>query len=162
MPDHLHLCTEHLKYLHQRLLRKPSILREYNDIITEQLSRGIIEVVSNPDVPGHRPPVHYLPHHAVIHQGKQTTKTRIVYDGSAKSTSTLFSFNNCLMTGPNMIPRLFNILVKFRWNLVAVTADIEKAFLMIGIHPSDRYMLHFLWFKDPDRTDSEVTHFRFT
>ena len=26
VPDHLHLCIERLKYLHQRLLRKPSIL----------------------------------------------------------------------------------------------------------------------------------------
>ena len=99
--------------------------------------------------------IHYLPHHAVIRQDKQTTKVRIVYDGSAKSTPTL-------MTGPNMIPKLFNILVKFRWILIAVTADIEKAFLMIGIHPSDRDMLHFLWFKHPDKDDSELAHFRFT
>ena len=169
IPDHLHLCSERLKYLHQWLLKKPNILREYNNTITEQLSRGIIEVVSNPDMPAkskgeprHQSPFHYLPHHAVIRQDKQTTKVRIVYDGSAKCTSTPFSLNNCLMTGPNLIPKLFNILVKFRWNIVAVTADIEKAFLMIGICPSDRDMLRFLWFNNPEQPDSEVTHFRFT
>ena len=52
-------------------------------------------------------PFHYLPHHAVIRH----TKVRIVYDGLAKSTSTPFSQNDCLMTGPNLIPKLFNILV---------------------------------------------------
>ena len=134
---------------------------EYN-IITEQLSRGIIEVVPNPDTPIQQSLIHYLPHHALICKDKQTTKVCIVYDGSARSTPTSFSVNDCLMTGPNMIPKLFNILVKFCWNLVAVTADIEKAFLMIGIHPSDRDMLHFLWFKHPDKADSEVAHFRFT
>jgi len=72
------------------------------------------------------------------------------------------SLNDCLMTGPNLIPKLFNILVKFRWNLVAVTADIEKAFLMIGINSSDRDMLRFLWFKEPYKAESEVAHFRFT
>ena len=41
VPDHLHLCRERLKYLHQKLLKKPSILLEYNNIITEQLSKGI-------------------------------------------------------------------------------------------------------------------------
>ena len=169
IPDHLHLCNERLKYLHQRLSKKPSILREYNNTITEQSSRGIIEVVPNLDMPAeskgkpnHQSPFHYLPHHAVIRQDKQTTKVRIVYDGSAKSTSTPFSLNDCLMTGPNLIPKLFNILVKFRWNIVAVTADIEKAFLMIGIRPSDRDMLRFLWFNNPEQPDSEVTHFRFT
>ena len=112
--------------------------------------------------PNHQSPFHYLPHHAVIRQDKPTTKVRIVYDGSAKSTSTPFSLNDCLMTGPNLIPKLFNILVQFRWNIVAVTADIEKAFLMIGIRPSDRDMLRFLWFNNPEQPDSEVTHFRFT
>ena len=162
VPDHLNLCRERLKYLHQKLLKKPSILLEYNNIITEQLSKGIIEVVPNPDIPIRQSSVHYLPHHAVIRQNKLTTKVRIVYDGSAKSTPSSPSINDCLMTGPNMIPKLFNILVKFRWNLIAVTADIEKAFLMIGIHLSDRDMLRFLWLKHPDKDDSELAHFRFT
>ena len=104
-------------------------------------------------------PIHYLPHHAVIRQDKRTTKVHIVYDGSAKSIPTSFSINDCLMTGPNMIPKLFNILVKFCWNLIAVTADIEK---VIGIHPSDRDMLRFLRFKHPDKDDNELAHFRFT
>ena len=72
IPDHLYLCKQWLKYLHRRLLRKPSILLEYNNIITEQLSRSIIEVVPNPDTPIQQSLVHYLPHHAVIHQDKQT------------------------------------------------------------------------------------------
>ena len=168
IPDHFHLCTERLKYLHQRLLRQPHILQEYSSIMNEQLSKGIIEAVDLPVGKGgnfeqsHRASVHYLPHHAVVRQDKQTTKVRIVYDGSARSAANSFSLNDCLMTGPNLIPKLFNILVRFRWNLVALTADIEKAFLMIGIHSNDRDVLRFLWFKEPYNPDSEVTHFRFT
>ena len=135
IPDHFHLCIERLKYLHQRLLRQPHILQEYNSIMNKQLSKGIIEAVDSPVgkggnfEPSHRASVHYLPHHAVNRHDKQTTKVRIVYDGSARSAANLFSPNDCLMTGPNLIPKLFNILVKFRWNLVALTANIEKAFL---------------------------------
>ena len=73
IPNHLYLCKQRLKYLHRRLLRKPSILLEYNNIITKQLSRGILEVVPNPDTPIQQSLIHYLPHHAVIHQDKQTT-----------------------------------------------------------------------------------------
>ena len=32
---------------------------------------------------------------------------------------------------------------------------------MIAIHRLDKDMLRFLWFKDPTRADSEISHFRF-
>ena len=105
--------------------------------------------------------VHYLPHHGVIRQDKQTTKLRIVYDGSAKTTSDTVSLNDCLKTGPNLIPKLFDILIRFRWHFIALTADIEKAFLNIEIAPSDCDMLRFLWVEDPLDADSQVLHLRF-
>ena len=79
------------------------------------MSKGIIEAVDPPVGKGgnfelsHHTSIHYLPHYAVIRQDKQTTKVRIVYDGSARSAANSFSLNNCLMTGPNLIPKLFNI-----------------------------------------------------
>ena len=36
------------------------------------------------------------------------------------------SLNDCLEIVPNYIPLIFNMLVNFRWNLVALTTDIEK------------------------------------
>ena len=44
--------------------------------------------------------------------------------------------------------------------MVAVTADIEKAFLMVQIKPSDRDMLRFLWLKSPHDVESEVLELR--
>ena len=104
---------------------------------------------------------HYLPHHGVIRQESETTKLRIVYDGSAKAIGDEYSLNDCLLTGPNSIPKLFNILIQFRWNPVAITADIEKAFLMISIKPSDHNFLYFLWIKDISKPQSELIHLRF-
>ena len=69
---------------------------------------------------------------------------------------------DCLQTGPNLIPKLFDVLARFRSQLIAVTADIEKAFLMIGICESNRNMLCFLWFNDLKCEDSEVIQLRFT
>ena len=67
-----------------------------------------------------------------------------------------------MLTGPNLIPKLFDILIRFHWNTIAITADIEKAFLMIGINQRDRNLLHFLWLKEPGNVKSEVCHFQFT
>ena len=51
--------------------------------------------------------------------------------------------------------------MRFRWNRIAITADIEKAFLMIGIQENQRNMLWFLWLKDPYVVNSEVIQLRF-
>ena len=43
-----------------------------------------------------------------------------------------------------------------------LTADIEKAFLMVGISKPDQDALWFLWVEDPKNSASEVIHLRFT
>ena len=119
----------------------PDLLIEYDKIIRDQLDCSVVEVVK-PDKPGtsHKN-VHYLPHHGVIRQASQTTKLHIVYNGSARAFNNESSLNDCLETGPNYIPKLFDILVRFCWNKIAVTADIEKAFLLVAADEKDRDFL---------------------
>ena len=64
-----------------------------------------------------------------------------------------------LLMGPNYVLTLFDVLLRFRAHSVALTGDIEKAFLMIRIAEEDRDALRFLWFEDPFDTKSSVTHF---
>ena len=84
----------------------------------------------------------------MVRREKETTKLRIVFDGSAKGSDGRCSINEHLETGPNFIPSLFDILVKFRCHPVALTADIEKAFLQIQVKQVDRDKLRFLWVDD--------------
>ena len=43
---------------------------------------------------------HYLPHHAVIKSDRETTKTRVMFDVSAKSDKNEPSLNDILHSGP--------------------------------------------------------------
>ena len=86
----------------------------------------MIEKVSELEGPGGN--VNYLPHHAVIRRDAETTKLRIVYDASSKETKNGTSLNDCLHTGPSLNPLLFDILVRFRENKIALVEHIEKAF----------------------------------
>ena len=115
IPSHLSLCESHLKGLFCKLQLNPEMLLEYDKIIKDQLRAGIIEVVDLMNAAGTCPRksnllVHYLPHHGVVQQDSQTTKLRIVYDGSARALGDAYSLNDCLQTGP---PKLLHILIQF-------------------------------------------------
>ncbi len=84
------------------MLQQPEVLNEYDQIVREQLKNGIVEIVPDNEVSNVNDDcVHYLPHHAVIRRDRETTKLRIVYDGSAKPPDRDYSLNDCLETGPN-------------------------------------------------------------
>ena len=158
LPDHYQLSLKRLHGLLRRLRQEPAILEQYNRTIKEQLEKGIIEAV---DVSKPTPDkVHYLPHHAVVRTDKTTTKLRVVYDASAKSSGP--SLNDCLHKGPKFNQLILDLLVRFRSYKIAITADVEKAFLMISVDDHDRDVLRFLWVDDVTKAEPEIREFRFT
>ena len=159
LPDNYILSLRRLEGLTKRLRQTPEILREYNAIIQDQINRGVVEVVLDSEV-AQEGRVHYLPHHAVIRNDKMTTKLRVVYNASARSVGP--SLNDCLYTGPKFNQKIFDILIRFRSYRVALTADIEKAFLMISVRPSDRDVLRFLWYDDVQSGEPKIIVLRFT
>ena len=56
---------------------------------------------------------------------------RVVYDASSKEGKYGTSLNDCLHVGPSPTPLLFEILLRFRENNIAIIADIEKHFSML-------------------------------
>ena len=61
------LCVNRLKSLQQRMLNEPEVIQEYNQIIEDQVNKGIVEKIpaEEGDVKESKT-VHYLPHHAII------------------------------------------------------------------------------------------------
>ena len=62
------------------------------------------------------------------------------------------SLKDCLHVGPNLTPLLFDILFRFRENNIAILGDIEKVFLNVGFHATDRDCLRFLWVENQFET----------
>lgn len=141
-------------------------MREYDSIIQNQLCQGIVEPVDNTASTENMwttetaRQIHYLPHHAIVRQQKETTKIRVVYDASARCGGP--SLNDCLHTGPKFHQKIFNILLRFRAHRIAVTADIEKAFLMIEMAVKDRDALRFLWVRDLAEEPPQLVELRFS
>ena len=159
LPDNYQLCRKRLKGTFDRLCRDPTLLQEYDSIIREQEDRGIIErVASSSDAIVGK--TTYLPHHPVIRKDKSTTKVRIVYDASAKDSEGT-SLNKCLYTGPCLLKTVCEILTRFRLYQIALSADIEKAFLMIAIWQGDRDALRFLWVDNINSLSPQEIIYRF-
>ena len=88
-------------------------------------------------------------------KNKESTKVRIVFDASCKSFKGGESLNDVLFAGPSLTESLENVLLRFRCHNYAFSADIEKAFLQIGITPEHRDYIRFLWFEDIKNIDFE-------
>ena len=82
-------------------------------------------------------------------ESSSTTKLRVVFDGSAAS-STGVSLNSALQVGPQLQPTLGTIIMKFRTYPVALSADISKMYRAIELSPKDRDLHRFLWRPTPD------------
>ena len=152
------ICLFRLQHLRSRLKMNRELAQEYADTFKRQAESGIIERV--PVSQEQLPDVFFLPHHGVVRVDKETTKLRIVFDGSARDHNSC-SLNDCLEKGPNLTPHVFDILVKFRVYLTGLTADIEKAFHQIAVHPRDRDMLRFLWLDDVQTDHPNIIQYRF-
>ena len=142
-----------------KLIKNKPILIEYDGVFNKQLEDGIIELV--PEGQKSLDVDHFLPHHGVVREDKETTKLRVVFDGSAKGGRNDLSLNDCLEKGPNNTPHIFNVLMKFRGYPIGIVADIEKAFHQIAVKPSDRNMLKFLWYNNIELQQPHIVQYRF-
>ena len=82
----------------------------------------------------------YMPMHEVVKESSTTTKIRVVFDASATTTSG-FSFNDTLLTGPSLYPHITTVVTQFRRHKFALTADISKMYREIALH-RDEYDFH--------------------
>ncbi|XP_062542539.1 uncharacterized protein LOC134210516 [Armigeres subalbatus] len=131
-----------------RLPKKEGILSHLGDSKAGALRRLIKNLdLKAQSVARHHP--FYLPHHAVLKPSSTTTKCRVVFDGSSKS-STGISLNDCLMVGPTVQDTLYSIVVRFRINEIALVADIAKMYRQIWVHPDDRHLQRIFWKGETD------------
>ena len=140
LPNNKTGSLKRLASLVQRLKRNGK-LEDYDAIIQQQLEEGVVEETEEPA----QVKEFYIPHKAVIRESSETTKMRIVYDASARAYDAAPSLNECLESGPPLQNQLWKVLVRGRFNAVAIVEDIQKAFLQVRIRAEDRDALLFHW-----------------
>ena len=125
--------------LERRFQRDNALKQKYSEFIHEYIKLGHMEPLCS-DVS----PRFLLPHHGVIKESSSTTRLRVVFDGSCKSTSGV-SLNDIQRVGPIVQDDLLSILLRFRKYAFVVSADIAKMYRCVYIQPSQRNTQCILW-----------------
>ena len=128
----------------ERSLLNKGTLDKFQAVVQEYLDLGHARLVTPSELSAPASDCYYLPMHGVTKESSSTTKLRVVFDASAK-TSTGTSLNDLLSIGPTLHPTLDKILIKFRTYRVAVSGDISKMYREVLLSPPDRQLHRFLW-----------------
>lgn len=134
-----------LEGLERKFIRQPTLKQAYCEFMDTYEQLGHMSLIE--DTPPETGEAYFIPHHAVLRPDSSSTKLRVVFDASAATTNGK-SLNNKLMTGPNLQAELVNIMIRFRTHKYVITADIEKMFRQITVHPEDRSLQQILWRRD--------------
>lgn len=108
----------------------------YHDFMRQYADLGHMTLAS-PANDFNRAKVCYLPHHGVMREASATTKLRVVFNGSA-ALPTGDTINRYLRVGPNLLPALCDVLLRWRRHRFVLAADIEKMYRQIEVHQDDR------------------------
>lgn len=128
--------------LERRFARNPDLKKEYMKGVHEYLQLGHAKKVDMSQA------YHIIPHHAVVKESSLTTKLRIVFDASAK-TSNGFSLNDRLYIGPLILQELWAVMIRWRLGKFALNSDIEKMYRQFWIHQDDTKFQQVLWRDNP-------------
>ena len=88
-------------------------------------------------------PTGYLPHFPVVREDKETTKVRIVYESATRYGG--ISLNDTMFPGPNLQQDIFDVLLRFHRNPVALVADLTEIFSQVIMAMKDRRYHRLLW-----------------
>lgn len=117
------------------------------------LTEGASRPVPDDEVPVLKP-LWYLPHHAVWHSRKPE-ELRVVFDCASRSGGT--SLNEQLLRCPENTT-LIGVILRFRVDDVAVTADIKRMFHQVFVAPEDGGALCYLWWPNGDLSKGPKTY----
>ncbi|XP_067216891.1 uncharacterized protein [Linepithema humile] len=134
--------------LERKLQKNTDLRKKYNAFMDEYLDLGHMSEVLDKSAAKY---TYYMPHHAVTKLESETTKTRVVFDASATTSSGL-SMNNLQMCGPVIQNDLFSIIVRFRKHQFIISADIAKMYRQVWIIPEQRALQPILWRRDPNES----------
>ncbi|XP_055923993.1 uncharacterized protein LOC129954238 [Eupeodes corollae] len=143
LPNNRSLAERRLICLEKQLKRNPLLEDKLNKQIAYYVEKGYSrKITKNELLDTSLSRIWYLPIFPVVNPNKPG-KIRLVWDAAA--TYSGISLNSKLLTGPDTLPALSDVLFRFRQRKFAICGDIKEMFHQIEILESDQHAQRFLW-----------------
>lgn len=136
-------AVRRLHLLQRRFKADPEMKKEFVKFMEEYEKQGHMSRIPDNSVKQLEESFILL-HQPVIRPDSITTKLRVVFDASAK-TSLGTALNDKLMVGPNLQQDLFEIILRFRSYEFVVTADIASMFRQIYVRNENQDLQRIVW-----------------
>lgn len=144
-----HAC---LISLLQRFSKSEIFSQRYKEFLAEYEALGHMTRIENTAQSAAHS--YYLPHHGVLRENNETTKLRVVFNGSS-NTSSGKSLNDIMHTGAKLQRDISDVLLWSRAHKVIFMTDITKMFRQINVHQDDWPLQQILW---NDSTGQTITY----
>jgi len=156
-PIDIGYSDEIAKRLVQGLTRRfkinPQLKQEYSDFLREYETLGHMRTVLSPSSAS--PQCVYIPHHPVVRESSVTTRLRVVFNASSRTTNGS-SLNDHLLTGPKLQTDLAAVVLRWRQFRYVYAADIEKMYRQIRIDPRDADYQRIVWLHNDDLREYQL------
>lgn len=145
--DSKNIAMKRLYGIEKRFKRDNSLKEQYSRFMNEYRSLNHMRLV---DESADNDSLNlYLPHHCVFKSDAGSSKIRVVFDASCK-TSTGVSLNDALLVGPVIQQNLMSILMRLRTHHYVIVGDIIKMYRQIFLHTSQTRYHRILWRDNPE------------
>ncbi|XP_061432402.1 uncharacterized protein LOC133358195 isoform X1 [Lethenteron reissneri] len=151
LPNNREQALSRLNSLRRTLDKKPEMKNNFASFMKNIFDSGHAEAA--PLEEGQE--CWYLPIFGVYHP-KKPDQIRVVFDSSAQFKGIFL--NNVMLTGPDLNNSLLGLLIRFRKESIAVTADIQQMFHCFIVREDDRNYLRFLWYHNNNVDDRFVEY----
>nr|XP_036677955.1 uncharacterized protein LOC118879083 [Drosophila suzukii] len=129
--------------MRSRILSEPDLFTKIDDQIKNLLDKGYAKQLSDEEAKKEETRTWYLPVFIALNPNKPG-KIRLVWDAAAKTNGVCL--NDFLLSGPDCLNPLIDVLLAFRVGKVAVSGDIAEMFHRINIRHEDMHSQRFLWY----------------
>ena len=119
----------------------PGLWSEFDQTVREWASKGYATIRKH-EKGG---PGFFIPTFMVVREDKASTKFRLIVNGKFEFKQK--SINHFLLSGPNVMNRLQDVLIRFRYHKYVVTCDVANMFLRVKVPEKDQKYLRF-FFRD--------------
>ncbi|XP_070854775.1 uncharacterized protein [Drosophila suzukii] len=143
LPESRTTALKRLQCMRSRILSEPDLFSKIDDQIKNLLDEGYAKQLSDEEAKKEETRTWYLPVFIAPNPNKPG-KIRLVWYAAAKTNGVCL--NDFLLSGPDCLNPLIDVLLAFRVGKVAVSGDIAEMFHRINIRQEDMHSQCFLWY----------------